>query len=103
MFQVINTGAETASCVFNFEQLSIISLVFLLLTFNKYTASAVLSVFFLSIHGFYVSKHNYSEFHSQGEHSFAAENLKRDKQKMSTGRKTIEETNCFIGKYATIR
>ena len=95
LLQVINTGAETVPCVFNFEQLSIIPLVFLLLTFNKYTALAVLS-FFLSIHGFYVSKHNYSEFHSQSEHSFAAENLKRHKQKMNTGRKTIEEKQTIL-------
>ena len=40
---------------FQFEELSIIPMVSLLLTFNKYTASGVLS---FSIHYFYISKCN---------------------------------------------
>ena len=54
---------------FHFEQLSIIPVVSLLLTFNKYTASGVLS---FSIHQFYRS-------------------VKKKQTKMSVGKKTIEE------------
>ena len=37
---------------------------------------------------------------SQSEHLRASEHLKRNKQKMSAGKKAIEE-NYFTGKYAT--
>ena len=41
---------------------------------------------------------------SGSEHKCASENLRRKKQKMNTGKKTIEEkTNHFIGKYAATR
>ena len=48
-------GHKNSVAYFHFEQLSIISVVSLLLTFNKYTASAVLT---FSIHNFYHSKYS---------------------------------------------
>ena len=38
---------------------------------------------------------------SQSEHKFASENLRRNKQKMSAGKKTIEEKQTILGKHAT--
>ena len=66
----------------------------LLLTFNKCTALGVLP---FSIHHFYVSKHN-----SQSEHKFALERLRRNKQKMSAGKKTIEEKQTIYLKVCNI-
>ena len=59
---------------FHFEQLSIIPVVSLLLTFNKYTASGVLS---FSIHQFYRS-------------------VEKKQTKMSAGKKTIEEKQIIL-------
>ena len=57
----------------------------LLLTFNKYTASEVLS---FSIHHFYVTKYNQWECTS--------DYLRRNKEKMSAGKKTIEEKRTIL-------
>ena len=74
-------GTKTALHIFtlNFEQLSIILAVPLLLNFNKYTALGVSS---FSVHHFYVSKYN--------------RNLRRNKQKISAGKKTIEEKQTIL-------
>ena len=50
---------------FELEHLSIIPVVLLLVTFNKYTASGVLS---FSIHHFHVSKYNYVSKYIISEH-----------------------------------
>ena len=52
-------GHKNSVAYFHFEQLSIITVVSLLLTFNKYTASGVLS---FSVHYFYISKSNQWEW-----------------------------------------
>ena len=56
---------------------------YLLLAFNKYIASEVLS---FSIHHFF-----FQYIISQSEHKFTSEHLKRNKQKVSAGKKTMEE------------
>ena len=72
-------GHQNILIYFHFEQLSIISMLFLLLTFPKNTVSEVLP---LSIQHFDVSRCNQSECLS--------EHLRKNKQKMSAGKKTIE-------------
>ena len=72
-------GRKNSVIYFQFEQLSTIPVVPLLLTFNKYTACGVSS---FSIHHLYISKHNWSD---------GTEHFRRNKQEMSPGKKTIEE------------
>ena len=71
--------------IFWLEQLSIISVVSLLLTFNKDTALGVLS---FSMQHFYVSKYN--------QNISASEHLRRNKQEMSARKKTIKEKQTTL-------
>ena len=75
---------KNSASYFHFEQLSIIPVVFLLLNFNKYAASGVLS---FSIHQNVICG---------GKHKCASEHLGRNKQKISTGKKTIEEKQVTL-------
>ena len=63
-------------------------MVSLLLTFNKYAASGVLS---FSIHHFCGSN-----ITSGSEYKPASDHLRRNKQKMSAGKKTIEEKQTIL-------
>ena len=87
-------GHKIDVAYFHFEQLSIICVVSLLLTFNKYTASGVLS---FSIHHFYVSKYNQWEWTQVYIRTFEKKQTKNERWKENHRRKT----NYFIGKYAT--
>ena len=73
---------------FHFKQRSIIPVMSLLLTFNKYTASGV-CLFQYPIFMF-------QNIISQSEHKFTSEHLKRNKQKMSAGKKTIKEKQTIL-------
>ena len=64
-----------------------ISVGFLLLSFNKFRASGILS---FSIH------HFYENIISLSEHNFASEHLRRNKQKINAGRKRIEEKEIML-------
>ena len=86
-------GHKNSVAYFHFEQLSIIPVVSLLLTFNKYTASGVLS----SIHHFYVLKYNQWEWTQVHIETFEKKQTKNERWKENHRRKT----NYFIGKYAT--
>ena len=77
-------GAKTAS-YFQFEQLSRIPVVSLLLTFDKYTASVVL---LFSIHDFYVSKCNLSEWRQVCIRKFEKKQTKNERRKENHRRKT---------------
>ena len=59
----------------------------LLLSFNKFRASGILS---FSIH------HFYENIISLSEQNFASEHLRRNKQKINAGRKTIEEKEIIL-------
>ena len=87
-------GHKNGLAYFHFEQLSIISVVSILLTFNKYTASAVLS---FSIPHFYVSKYNQWECTQVYIRTLEKKQTKNERWKENHRRKT----NYFIGKYAT--
>ena len=78
-----------------FEQLSIIPMVSLLLTFIKYTASGVLtfSILKMHLHHFYVSKYNQWEWTQIYIRTFAK---KQKNKKMSTGKKAIEEKQTIL-------
>ena len=73
---------------FHFKQRSIIPVMSLLLTFNKYTASGV-CLFQYPIFMF-------QNIISQSEHKFTSEHLRRNKQKMSAGKKTIKEKQTML-------
>ena len=79
-------GHKNGVAYFHFEQLSIISVVSLLLTFNKYTASGVLS---FSILHFNILKNNQ-------EHKCTSEHLRRNKQEMGARKKTIEVKQTIL-------
>ena len=81
-------GHKNGVAYFHFEQPSIIPGVSLLLTFNKYTASGFL---IFSIHHFYVSKKI-----SGSEHKCTSEHLRRNRQKISAGKKTIKEKHTIL-------
>ena len=80
---------------FHFEQLSIIPVVSLLLTFNKYTASGVLS---FSIHHFYVSKCNQGEWTQVCIRTFEKKQTKNERWKKNHRRKT----NYFCWKVCSV-
>ena len=86
-------GHKNGVAYFHFEELSIIFVMSLLLTFNKYTA---LGVFSFSIHHFYVSKYNQWEW-TQVYIRTEKKQTKNERWKENHRRKT----NYFDGKYAT--
>ena len=73
---------------FRFEQLSIIPVLPLLQIFDKYGAWE----FCLFQYIIFMFQNKIS----QSEHKFASEYLKRNKQKMSAGRKTIKEKQTIL-------
>ena len=86
-------GHKNGVAYFHFEQLSIISMVSLLLTFNKYTASGILC---FSIHHFM-----FQNIISGSEHKCTSEHLRRIKKNERWKENYRRITNHFIGKYAT--
>ena len=85
----LSIQAQKQRRIFPLWTTSIIPVVSLLLTFNKYTVSGVLS---FSIHYFYVSKYNQWEWTQMCIRTFEKERKKekKKKKKMSAGKKTIE-------------
>ena len=82
-----------------------------LLTFNKYTASGVLSFSFLSLRekcpnteflDTHFTQCMFQNIISGSEHKCTSQRLRRNTQKISAGEKTVEKKrNYFIGKYGT--
>ena len=86
-------GHKNSVAYFHFEQLSIIPVVSFLLTFNKHTASGVLS---FSIHHFYVSKYSQWKWTQVYIRTFEKKQTKNERWK-----ENHRKTNYFFGKCAT--
>ena len=88
-FSKLSIETQSSVIYFQFEQLSIIPAVSLLLTFNKYTGLGILP---FSIHQVYGSIYIISPSKSK----CVSEYLRRSKQKMTAKKKTIKEKQTIL-------
>ena len=103
-------GHKNGVAYFHFEQLSIISVVSLLLTFNKYTASGVLSFSLLSLRekcpnieflDTHFTQCMFQNIISGSEHKCTSEHLRRNTKNKRWRENRRKKRNYFIGKYGT--
>ena len=88
-FSKLSIETQSNVIYFQFEQLSIVPAVSLLLTFNKYTALGILH---FSIHQVYGSIY----IISPSKNKCVSEHSRRSNQKMSAEKKTIEEKQTIL-------